>query len=393
MKKGCKKILGAIPNEGTNSIPETCPRCKCILPPLANFCPQCGKRLADTPPVHRRKYRRPRGSGTVCKLKDCGRSKPFIARAAGDVYIGSYATAAEAVQALDAYNAQQTPAHKLRYTFADVYTKWSEQHFKDCGSSVKDGYERSFQKAQKLHKKEMRNIKAEDYQDVIDELIASGLSRSMCEKQRGLFSQLCKYAMQQDIINKNYAEGLRMPPASPKKERTLTATEIAQIKALNTQTAKLSLVLLYTGMRISELLTMRRDNVRLSEHYMVGGEKTESGKNRIIPILEPIQPIIAEWYAASAKSEYLVPTSKGTKLDLHNVERSFRQMMNELGIEGVTLHTFRHTAASMMIEAGVAPTAVQAILGHKDFATTANIYTSHNDPNYLIKEMEKLCKV
>ena len=53
------------------------------------------------------------------------------------------------------------------------------------------------------------------------------------------------------------------------------------------------MVLLYTGMRIDELLSMRCENVHLKEHYMQGGEKTEAGKNRIIPILDPIYKIIA----------------------------------------------------------------------------------------------------
>lgn len=56
----------------------------------------------------------------------------------------------------------------------------------------------------------------EDYQVVIDELVAAGLSRSMCEKQRQLFSQLCKWAMSNGIIAHNFSEELRLPP-TPKK--------------------------------------------------------------------------------------------------------------------------------------------------------------------------------
>ena len=50
----------------------------------------------------------------------------------------------------------------------------------------------------------------------------------------------------------------------------------------------------------------------------------------------------------------------------------------------------RHTASSKMVECGLEKTAVQAILGHKNFSTTANKYVSHNDPAYLLQEMKKM---
>lgn len=168
----------------------------------------------------------------------------------------------------------------------------------------------------------MRQLKTEDYQQVITTLAENGLSRSSCEKQRQLFSQLCKWAMQNDIISINYAEGLRLPSASPKKERTLTRAEIQRIQTVADDpapanrlrlTAQIALVLVYTGMRIDELLSMRRDDVHLDQGYLVGGEKTEAGRQRIIPILAPIRHILAGWMLDSIGSVYLLPTSAGRK--------------------------------------------------------------------------------
>ena len=149
------------------------------------------------------------------------------------------------------------------------------------------------------------------------------------------------------------------------------------------------MVLLYTGMRIDELLSMRCDDVHLKERYMQGGEKTEAGKNRIIPILEPIYKIIAFWMLDSGCG-WLIPSKSGTKLDKRNVATKFRALMQECHIEGVHPHTLRHTASSKMVECGLEKTAVQAILGHKNFSTTANKYVSHNDPAYLLQEMQKM---
>lgn len=376
-----------------------CFQCWEEIPDGASYCPWCGKRQPGrAAPAQRRKRRRPKGSGSVYKLGGA-RSKPYVAvvpdKEKKRVAIGTYSTPGEAIQALDAYNAQHTPAARLRYTFADVYEKWREQpKFARLSQDMVKGYELAYKKAAPLYSRQMRDLKTEDYQKIIDQMIESGLSRSSCEKERTLFSQLCEWAMAQDIINKNYASLLQLPASAGKAERTLTAAEIERISGYQDdpkfgQTAKIAMALLYTGMRIDELLSMRCDDVHLKERYMQGGEKTEAGKNRIIPILDPIYKIIAFWMLDSG-CEWLIPSKNGTKLDKRNVATKFRLLMQECQIEGVHPHTLRHTASSKMVECGLEKTAVQAILGHKNFSTTANKYVSHNDPAYLLREMEKM---
>lgn len=371
-----------------------CIRCKRDLPDDGLFCLYCGKRQpANAAPPQRRKRRRPKGSGTTYKMHGC-RAKPYIAVDGTGKVIGTFETISDAVQALDTYNANNVPAAILRCTFEDAYKKWKSQpRFAKLGQDMKLGYELAYSRAEPLYKRQLRHLKTDDYQKIIDQMVEKGLSRSSCEKQRTLFSQLCEWAMAQDIINKNYAMLLQLPAASKKQERTLTKKEIELISSYQEdktygQTAQIAMVLLYTGMRIDELLSMRCENVYLKEHYMVGGEKTEAGKNRIIPILEPIYKIIVFWMLDSG-CDLLIPSKTGTKLDKRNVATKFRKLFEVCGIEGVHPHTLRHTASSKMVECGLQPTAVQAILGHKNFSTTANKYISHNDPEYLISEMQK----
>ena len=210
-----------------------CIRCSRPLPEGALFCPWCGKRqTAVAPPPQRKRRRRPKGSGTVYLKKDHLRANPWVAKTGRGEILGSYASSTEATLALDDYNARHTSAARLRYTFADVYAKWKDVHFQDVGPKGQYSYEQAYAKAASLYDREMRQLKTEDYQQVITTLAENGLSRSSCEKQRQLFSQLCKWAMQNDIISINYAEGLRLPSASPKKERTLTRAEIQRIQTV-----------------------------------------------------------------------------------------------------------------------------------------------------------------
>lgn len=372
-----------------------CIRCHQAVPDGALYCPWCGKRQPETaPPPQRKKRRRPRGSGSVFKIGG-NRARPYVAMTGKKEVLGTYSTPGEAVQALDAYNAQNTPAERLKCTFADAYARWREQpRFEKLSRDMRLGYELAYSRAESLYDRQLRDLKTDDYQQIIDQMVQKGLSRSSCEKQRTLFSQLCEWGMAQDIVNKNYASLLELPAASGKAERTLTAEEIERISAYTQdpkhgQTAQIALVLLYTGMRIDELLSMKCEDVHLKERYMQGGEKTEAGKNRIIPILDPVYKIIAFWMLDSG-CDWLIPSKTGTKMDKRNFATRFRALMKECRIEGVHPHTLRHTASSKMVECGLEKTAVQAILGHKNFSTTANKYVSHNDPAYLLQEMQKM---
>ena len=205
------------------------------------------------------------------------------------------------------------------------------------------------------------------------------------------------------IINQNYADGLELPPAPGPKERILTPEETAKIRAIADDprngmhlTAQIAMVLLYTGMRIDELLSLPRDNVDLENGNLTGGEKTAAGKGRFIPILNPIKNILAEWMLLSIGEKYLLPTESGNKKDKNNVEHSFRKLMLDLGInqadtpirDRITPHALRRTATTLLVEANVAPTATKKIMGHTNFSTTARYYVAHRQ-KFLTDEMKK----
>lgn len=368
-----------------------CIRCHREIPDESGFCLFCGKRqTATTPPPHRRSRRRAKGSGSVYKLSD-KRSRPWVAMNGAGKLLGTYASSGEAVEALDRFNADRVPLERKNYTLRDIYEQWSPNAFAKIGDKSRQSYEDAFAKAEDLHSRRIRDLKTEDYQQVIDSLVQRGLSRSLCEKQRLLFSKLCQYAMKQDIIDKNYAQFLELPSKGEAKTRVLSDEEIGRIRGMLGDpklgpTAEIALVLCYSGMRINELLQMERENVHLADRYMVGGEKTDAGRNRTIPIHREIVPIIAKWMDGNS-ARWLLHTSAGTAKDADNVRKTFRSLMKACSIEGATPHTCRHTAATKMVAAGVRPEIIKQILGHSDFSMTVNRYT-HTQPADLVKGID-----
>ncbi len=357
-----------------------CCRCHREIPDGSFFCNFCGKRQTGAPAPQRKAHRRSKGSGTVYKRKDKALERPWAACYQRKL-IGYYATSGEAVQALDAFLATRLPADIGNMTFSQIFEKWKPNHYETVSGKAQALYNNSFDRAAPLHNRKMRDLKTADYQSIIDSM--DGKSRSLCEKQRQLFSQLCKYAMQQDIIDKNYAQFLVLPKAPPPKDRVLSDSEIHKIWTMQHdprlgETACIALALVYTGFRINELLHLRREDVHLAEGYVVGGEKTDAGRNRVVPLHTAILPIFQHWWDSSAGSEWLIPSSNGNARDADGVRKSFNSLMKKLEISGVTPHSCRHTAATIMATDGVSTDVIKRILGHTDYAFTSNRYTSTN---------------
>lgn len=369
-----------------------CTRCGRDIPGDAALCCYCGARQRAAGPVQRRRRRRPRGTGSVWKDAR-NKNRPYVAIAAGGTRIGSFATSGEAVKALDDVNASKISPERQTYTLADVYDRWSELHYPKITVKAQQSYANAYRKAAVLHDRRIAELKTEDYQRVLSQMMAAGASRSLCEKERQLFSQLCQYAINQDIIHTNYSTALVLPEASAPKTRVLHADEVQAIRntaddARLGETARIALTLIYTGMRLNELLTARRENVHADEGYLIGGEKTEAGRDRVIPLHPDIMPYILQWLDGN-DTPYLIPSKYGLPRDHNNVRKSFNSLMRKLGIEGVTPHTCRHTAATKFAAAGLPPEVTKQILGHADITTTLNIYT-HPDIQNLIENARRV---
>ena len=372
-----------------------CIRCHREIPDGSAFCNLCGKRQTTKEIQRKGKHRRPNKTGSVYKLSG-KREKPWAAWAGGKI-IGTFPESSQAVLALDAFNASSLSRDHHNDTFKDCYDAWKKVHFSEIGEKGTYSYESAFKVSAQIHTKKMREIKTSEFQAIIDELLANGKSRSLCEKQKQLFSQLCKYAMQEDLMDKNYAEFVKLPKPAEKKTRIFSEEEIESIKKSMERekfckVAKIAYALICTGMRINELLSVTIENTHIEERYVVGGEKTEAGKNRVIPLSESVVPVFMEWKSKAESipgNILLVPSSSGTRLDYNNVQKLFSALMKHLHITGATLHTCRHTAATRMVESGMNPAIIKEILGHANFSTTVNTYT-HVDVKNIVSELQKM---
>ena len=65
----------------------------------------------------------------------------------------------------------------------------------------------------------------------------------------------------------------------------------------------------------------------------------------------------------------------GTPFDPDKVTNDFTARMKGAGLKGITLHSLRHSFATLQLARGEAPKVVQEILGHSSIAVTSDIYS------------------
>ncbi len=371
-------------------------RCKRDVPDGATFCPYCGKRQIRE--KKRKKHYRAKGTGSVYKLSG-DRRCPYYAVFNGTSTGRMYSTRQEAEAALDAMVASARP-DLFAYTLEDCYTAWSSVAYRDMGASSRRGYELSWSYIPgQLRSKFGRDVRTDDFQDVIDELQGRGLSDSTAKRVKFLYSKLCQWMMQRDIIAKNYAAFLVVQQTEHRPISTFTVEEVGKINTLATcgpqgdrltQSAMLTMIFLFTGMRISELFLAEVAHVHLDDSvpYLQGGVKTAAGKDRVIPIHSRILPFV-RFFCSRANGPLLVDGYTGNHKPNGWRARDYTGMLAHLGIPYKVPHNTRKTMATNAAQSGVDQIALAKLMGWTDI-DVGNKYYIAPDVAYLAGEMDKL---
>lgn len=371
-------------------------RCKREMPDDAVFCPYCGRKQAE----ERKKRRnvRAKGTGSVYKLPG-DRKRPYYAVYQGKSTGRTYATKQEAAAALDVMIATTRP-DLFSATLADVYAAWSDVAYRDMGESSKRGYKLSWQYIpEQLRRRLARDVRTDDVQAVIDSLQQEGKSDSTANHVKFLYSQLCKWMMQRDLITTNYAAFIKVRKTEHRAIETFSVDEVAKINAMAsagsredrlTQAAMLTMIFLFTGMRISELFELQVANVHLESEppYLQGGVKTEAGKNRIIPVYRRILPYVS-YFASRAEGPLLISGYDGRKTADGWRANDYTNLLAHLGISYKVPHNTRKTLATNAAQGGMDQMAMLKLMGWTDIKV-GNQYYIAPDAAYLASEMDKL---
>lgn len=349
----------------------------------------------------RKRLKRPNGTGSIVYLKSGNRRKRYQAVLAANLNVstgettrttlGFYETYEEAEAALNDFYGLGISVEDYKATFEDVYRAFYErQERKDLSKKAYECYTSAFNNSKVLHDKIFRELKLPQIQSVVDDLNAGVSSQKQIKNLLNLMYDFVIKSTGESLIK--FSEYIEFDETKGKKtKRTPFSNDELKIlwDNLDDPACQDILIMIYSGLRVDEYLNIEIENIHLDESYMIGGNKTDAGKKRIIPIFEELQPIIAE--RINANSKYLCEKNKNKKIPYH----SFRKTMWDKAMEKYKMnhlpHDTKHTAASLMDNQNIKPIIKKLILGHSLKDLTERVYT-HKDKDEILREYKKLGK-
>ena len=363
----------------------------------------------------RKSVKRENGTGSVYKRRDLKR-RPWVAAAPAEIIrnedaakvnarqmiIGHYATAQEAKDALEEY--RRNPTTKYNITLEELREEWKEISYRSISKQTKDNYDACWLKLEPLYQCRFRDIRTAQMQAILDiysrprqgtnrngkpvELPA--MSHSTLSKIKALLTQLYDYAMQNDIVSRNYARFLVLPRHEKVSKDCFSDLELEKIKkaAGTVPFADVILMMCYTGFRVSEFLELTPFSYDHDLNVLKGGKKTDAGKDRVVPVHSIIKPYLDMWAGKNGKA--IICTDDGNPYTPDKFRRKcYYPALEAIGVRRLSPHATRHTFATRLSAAGARAEDIQTLAGHEDYEMTANTYI-HQDVETLRTAIEKL---
>lgn len=366
----------------------TCPECTHTVSDKALSCPGCGYPISKPPrqPQKATHRRLPNGYGSIKKLSGT-RSRPYAAYPPSHSYstegdyrikrpvIGYFADWDSAYRALSDFHSNPCDIRLKSLTFADVYHQFYEEKFgyskKALSASSKYAYETAFKHCVSIHNLSFYELRKPDMQRIMDECTL-GYS-SLCNLKK-LFCQIYRYALENDIVQKNYAQFVTINKEDDnEKGDPFTREELDLLWANKSdKTVQMILMLIYSGFRIAAFETME---INLEQCYFKGGVKTVAGKGRIVPIHPAILPFAKQFHrnfpnyrARSFRSCSFYPTLKrlgietsksGKKHTPHDCRHTFSWLCDKYDMDELSKHLLMGHSLGKDIE--------KSVYGHRTY--------------------------
>ncbi|SHW82998.1 phage integrase [Mycobacteroides abscessus subsp. abscessus] len=218
--------------------------------------------------------------------------------------------------------------------------------------------------------------------------LSNDLSANTVKKIVGVLHGILELAVKTRRIANNPVKGVALPKGSLAPRRYLTPDQVEALAEAADEHSLIVYVLAYCGLRFGELAGLRVEDVDLMrrrfriEHSVteVNGKLDHSSpkdhQRRSVPFPAFLDEEIRALVAGRDLGESLFTSPKGGVLRVRNVRRSwFDVAAKTAGLDGLTPHELRHTAASMAIAAGATPLGVQRMLGHEKASMTLDTYS------------------
>jgi integrase/recombinase XerD len=254
-----------------------------------------------------------------------------------------------------------------------------------------------------LYKNKIEDINQSDTATILSWIIdlkKRGLSTKSRARHIVTLRGFYKFLIKEKLISFDPIKNIDIPKTGFALPEVITTEEMSSlldsVKTDNPRglrNAAMLEVLYGAGLRVSELVSMRMENINLEASFIrVFGK---GSKERIIPIGSYACKKVSEWMISgrplllkNIPSYYLFVARAGKPITRQGFWKLLKQYSKASNIsKKITPHTFRHSFATHLLEGGADLRSVQTMLGHSDISTT-QIYT-HVSREYLQKMHKK----
>lgn len=320
-------------------------------------CPVCGRKTS------RPRKKRGNGQGTITKMPN-GMYKLQVTMGYhldddGKLHritrTRNYAKRSDAVAGVE--ELKKAPERKKAVTFREIYDAMMEKH--RAGKDTINCYRAAFKYLCTIADMPISDIDVDDFQECIDECPHGKRTK---ENMRAVIGLTYKYGIPRNVIpnNLNLGPFLKVDGDTAAHRESFTEEQIEKIKKACgvVPQAEIILIMCYLGFRPSEFLNIRVEDIDLDNKYVIGGAKTEAGKDRTVTISPTILPLIQ--FLMPKEGYFIGGEEKPLRLQ-YFTEEWFYPVLDDIGIENpvveisggkkrrkYTPHSCRHTFATMM---------------------------------------------
>ena len=244
--------------------------------------------------------------------------------------------------------------------------------------------------AEDIFKRPLFDIHEKDLRLYFLDRSEAGLSPRSITRKISTLKGFYRYLLKEGHIRENPTDLLETPRLSAPLPRDLSLEEVDRLLAqpdpdslLGARDKAMLEILYATGLRVSELLALRTQDINLEVGYLVAYGK--GSKERLVPFGEIALEELSRYLLAfrprlckAGKVPYVFLNRSGKRLSRQGFWKLIHRYARQAGIASmVTPHVLRHAFATHLLERGADLRSVQLLLGHASISTT-QIYTHLN---------------
>ena len=275
-----------------------------------------------------------------------------------------------------------TDLSRSKVTFAEVVADWLSLKASQADSTreSRDSILRTHL-IPKFGNERIIDIRHADIQRAVNRWTEhNGLSSYSVRNNVAYLKQIFKFAIRQELLVRNPADGVELPRLSTDSRRPLRPEQcVALLEAIDAFYRPLVAFTLATGLRWSEVSGAKITDVDFTEPLLrVVKSKTNAGVREIPLTMHEIELIREHLRSTGRDGSDIGPLfmSPNRKLVHYSnfMRRVFAPAVKAAGLEGVTFHDLRRTHATMLVHFGADAKVVQERMGHKSISTTLSYY-------------------